>query len=74
MEKLFGTYVLVLTGFGLFVILFNVLCSSPIDDDCPRQIDAPRVLPPIISARDAPFWCPSLGVLQLLLVWSLVTW
>ena len=65
---------LVLTGFGLLVILFNVLCSSPVDGDCQRQTDASRVLPPIIFVRDASFWCPSLGFLQLLLVWLSVIW
>ena len=65
---------LVLIGFWLWEILFNVLCSSPVDGDCQRQTDAPRVLPPIIFVRDTSFWCPSLGFLKLLLIWSLVTW
>ena len=57
---------LVLTGFWLWEILFDVLCSSPVDGDCQRQTDAPCVLLPILFIRDASFWCSSLGVLQLL--------
>ena len=72
-KKYLENNVLVLTGFGLLVILFNVLCSSPVDGYCQRQTDALHVLPPIIFMRDASFWSPYLGFLQLLLVWTLVT-
>ena len=73
-KKYLENNVLVLTGFGLLVILFNVLCNSPVDGDCQRQTYAPRVLSPIIFVRDASFWCPFLFFLQLLLVWLLVIW